>query len=253
MCQPSSLTLFHPLSLSLSHARRHTQTPALLTSHPVSIHYWLLVMLSPSFPLKVEVGGLTPQPETPDTPVSPYLSSPDEVTTTWVGGGWWAWPEAWTQALTTLTQCLPQSAPLLLLLTLASDWSALANPPTHATLPIMPEQKHDLIFSFHLAPQHRHKDTSTYQSTPSPFIYIVWIITTVKRFKDHNWWSAHLTCNWLFICELFDHDMMIRISQNKQSSLLFLKKVSWLNIMFFAVCFLLLSWHWNHLSHYFSV
>lgn len=61
-------------------------------THPLlslSRHCRCFVMMSPSFPLKVDAGTLSPQPDTPDTPVSPYLSSPDEVTATW---GWWAEP-----------------------------------------------------------------------------------------------------------------------------------------------------------------
>lgn len=45
------------------------------------LHRWRFVMMSPSSPsLKVDTGGLSPQPDTPDTPMSPYLPSPDEVT-----------------------------------------------------------------------------------------------------------------------------------------------------------------------------
>lgn len=119
MCQPSSLML------SLSHAPIHTHTHAFISTsissiiltHPllsVSLHCWRFVMMSPSLPLKVDARGLSPQPDTPDTPVSPYLSSPDEVTATWGPN----------QALH--PHLLSAPGPLL------SNWSALANSPSYS-------------------------------------------------------------------------------------------------------------------------
>lgn len=82
--------------LSLSQPHAYTYVTSIVFTYPVNLHCQCFVMMSPSFPLKVDAGGLSPQPDTPDTPVSPYLSSPDEVTASW---GWWAWPVAWNQAL----------------------------------------------------------------------------------------------------------------------------------------------------------
>lgn len=74
-------------------------------------------MMSPLFPppppLKVDAGGLSPQPETPDTPVSPYLSSPDEVT---VSLGWWEWPKSMNPSPPALTHSLPKRSSLIGLL-----------------------------------------------------------------------------------------------------------------------------------------
>lgn len=74
-------------------------------------------MMSPLFPppppLKVDAGGLSPQPETPDTPVSPYLSSPDEVT---VSLGSWEWPKSMNPSPPALTHSLPKRSSLIGLL-----------------------------------------------------------------------------------------------------------------------------------------
>ena len=92
-------------------------------------------MMSPSFPLKVDAGGLSPQPDTPDTPVTPYLSSPDEVTATW---GWMR-PVAWNQALHPQPMLRPKPAPILIGL----PWQ---NPPPTLTAC----RQHELTFSVHL-------------------------------------------------------------------------------------------------------
>lgn len=73
---------------SLMHTRAHSHTSLLVSSITLThswpngnLHRWRFVMMSPSSPsLKVDTGGLSPQPDTPDTPMSPYLPSPDEVT-----------------------------------------------------------------------------------------------------------------------------------------------------------------------------
>lgn len=125
-------------------------------------------------------------------------------------GGRWAWLEAWTRAIPRLPSVCPKPPPAPLLV---SDWSALAN----ATLPLMPEQS---MISSSPFTSHHNTDTKalSYQSAPAPFIYIVWIITTVTRFKEHNRWSAYLTCNWLstLVNHLTTSRMMIRISQNEK-------------------------------------
>lgn len=81
-----------PPSNTLTHTQTHLKLSIL--TYLVNLHCQCFVMMSPSLPLKVDAGGLSPQPDTPDTPVPPYLSSPDEVTTTW---RWWVWLVAWTQ------------------------------------------------------------------------------------------------------------------------------------------------------------
>lgn len=81
MCQPSSLV--HSHSNTTTPQQRFNPFPA-LCEPPLLALCDDVTFLSP---LKVDAGGLSPQPDTPDTPVSPYLASPDEVIATWGGGG----------------------------------------------------------------------------------------------------------------------------------------------------------------------
>lgn len=120
-------------------------------------------MMSPSFPLKVDAGGLAPQPETSNTPVSPYLSSPDEVIAT---KSWWVWPGARTQALPPSPVLWPKPPPSLIGL-------ALANSPSTAC------RKHDLIFfTLHLEEQ-THRCSHI---TP----IIAWLLHDVNRHRNES-------------------------------------------------------------------
>lgn len=145
MCQPSSLMFSYTL-LIYSCAQAH------LYSAVCRLRF---VMMSPSFPLKVDAGGLSPQPETPDTPVTPYLSSPDEVTSTWEGGWWGQWHE--TKPL----HPDPFSAPS----PFSSNWSAFGEVPRLLTAC----RQHDLTLSIHLVPQCTHANSDITNQLPHTF------------------------------------------------------------------------------------
>uniref|UniRef100_UPI0037E8BD13 sorting nexin-9b isoform X5 n=1 Tax=Semicossyphus pulcher TaxID=241346 RepID=UPI0037E8BD13 len=81
MCQPSSLS---SLSVHTHFYIQHHFNPS-----PAECSLLALCDDVTFFPLKVEAGGLSPPPDTPDTPVSPYLSSPDEASNG--NDPWTAW------------------------------------------------------------------------------------------------------------------------------------------------------------------
>lgn len=155
------LSLFHPFPHTHTHTRTFISSITLTRPLPsVNLHGRHFVMMSPSFPLKVDAGALSPQPDTPDTPVSPYFSSPDEVTATWEGGGWGQWHET-----------KPSTLPPLLYLVCFGKFP----PPTPTAC-----RQHDLTLSVHLAPQSTHMHTHTLPIDSTTFIPIAWISTTVK-------------------------------------------------------------------------
>lgn len=86
--RPPCSSLFHSCTL------RHTRVRAsrITLTHPLAKCWPSLLALCDDVtffpPFKVDTGVFIPQPDTPDTPVSPYLSSPDEVTGSGWCGGW---------------------------------------------------------------------------------------------------------------------------------------------------------------------
>lgn len=183
----------HAHSLSNTHTHTSTFISSIIWTHPllsVNLHCWCFVMMSPSLPLKVDAGGLSPQPDTPDTPVSPYLSSPDEVTATW---GWWA-------GAVKLRPPPPHPTPSHLLPQVPSslDWSAFGKFPL-----LLPMPAKSMISP---SPFTSHDSTrahiNTIMSTINSHTFNLDCINqfhceTLKTFKDQSQWSLYLTYIWL--------------------------------------------------------
>lgn len=156
------ITVVPPALLYFTHAPSDTRVPEsrITLTHPlpnVGLHCWHFVMMSPSSPpFKVDTGVFIPQPDTPDTPISPYLSSPDEVTT---GGGVVGDAGVIKPRLSTVTRHLPR--PLL------SHLSAVANPPLLLTRTFCREH---VTHSLHLTPPCTFK---WQQSAPTLLIFNV--------------------------------------------------------------------------------
>lgn len=124
--------------IPLLHPQTHTSTCIQDHLNPSPAECWpsLLALCDDvTFfpPFKVDTGVFIPQPDTPDTPVSPYLSSPDEVT---ASGGVVGDAGVTKPRLSTVSRYLPR--PLL------SHLSAVANLP-----PADPHRQH-VTHSLHL-------------------------------------------------------------------------------------------------------